>query len=417
MTTNRNPVQPDLFAAVAAAYADSPDGKLDNASLYRLVAQQVGLDEQTLNHRSPVGAAGAMRSLVKRKIRWHQQALKQIGVISPTGARGIWQLTEPITKQLDKVIDNTAIVAFSTELGVAILGDCKKVFAGDFAEPIHLVITSPPYPLKNARDYGNPAESKYVDFICESVEPLLRNMAPGASLVLNVSPNIFKNKSPARSTYIERLTLALEDLGLELIDRVVWRDPNKLPGPTFWACVNRVQLCAEYEFVLWFSNDALKMLEEKRSDNRRVLIPHSEQHIQLMQSGGEQRTTNYGDGAYKLRHGSFAGETSGKIPKNVLSLSHNCKDTRAFRKAAKLLGFPAHGAMFPSSVPEFFIKLLTKENELVVDPFGGSGKTGLVAERLRRRWIISEIVAQYARTSAELFRGFANFNLNPAWTI
>ena len=46
-----------------------------------------------------------------------------------------------------------------------------------------------------------------------------------------------------------------------------------------------------------------------------------------------------------------------------------------------------HPCAFPEKLPEFFIRLLTKENDLVFDPFLGSGTTAVVAKRLRRRFI------------------------------
>ena len=49
-----------------------------------------------------------------------------------------------------------------------------------------------------------------------------------------------------------------------------------------------------------------------------------------------------------------------------------------------------HPARMPYEIPEFFINLLTNENDLVLDPFGGSNTTGSVAERLNRRWISIE---------------------------
>jgi|RhiMetStandDraft_4_1073278.scaffolds.fasta_scaffold550210_2 DNA modification methylase len=43
----------------------------------------------------------------------------------------------------------------------------------------------------------------------------------------------------------------------------------------------------------------------------------------------------------------------------------------------------------------FFIKLLPDEGDIVLDPFGGSNTTGTVAEKLERRWLISETVKEY----------------------
>ena len=46
-------------------------------------------------------------------------------------------------------------------------------------------------------------------------------------------------------------------------------------------------------------------------------------------------------------------------------------------------------------MPEHFIKFVTDEKDLVLDPFAGSCTTGEAAEKLRRRWIGFEVQASY----------------------
>jgi len=62
-----------------------------------------------------------------------------------------------------------------------------------------------------------------------------------------------------------------------------------------------------------------------------------------------------------------------------------------------------HPARYPAALPEFFIKLLSKEGDIVLDPFAGSNVTGRVAEDLGRRWISIEIEPAYVRASAIRF--------------
>jgi site-specific DNA-methyltransferase (cytosine-N4-specific) len=70
-----------------------------------------------------------------------------------------------------------------------------------------------------------------------------------------------------------------------------------------------------------------------------------------------------------------------------------------------------HGAIQPLSIPDFLIRFLTQEDDLVVDPFGGTLKTGIAAERLGRRWLVVEKILDYVRASAERFRGFEGFHM------
>lgn len=402
--------QPDLFEVVAGVYADT-HGPVSNTDLYRAIERRSGLDKADMEKRVAIGQVGAKHSPIKRKIRWFQQTLKHMGVIEHVeGQRGIWQLSQPLTKELDNAPTGVKLVAFHTDLGVAIWGRNLDVF-GQFNEPITLVVTSPPYPLKHTRAYGNPAEHEYVDFICSTLEPIVRNLVAGGHIVLNVGNDIFMHKSPARSLYIERLVLALHDrLGLSLMDRIPWVNTSKSPGPTYWACVNRVQLLSAHEPIFWFTNDPSRV----RADNRRVLEAHTQRHLALLQSGGENRTAQYGDGAYRIRPGSFGTMTSGKIPRNVIQRGHVCADTKAYRQFAHEKGLPTHGAMYPTSIPDFFIRFLTEPDDLVVDPFGGTVKTGLAAERLGRRWLVCEWILQYLQGGAGMFRNFPGFSIHPA---
>jgi site-specific DNA-methyltransferase (cytosine-N4-specific) len=69
--------------------------------------------------------------------------------------------------------------------------------------------------------------------------------------------------------------------------------------------------------------------------------------------------------------------------------------------------------MQPTTIPDFFIRFLTQPGELVVDLFGGTIRTGLAAERLGRRWLVTEWILQYIRGAAEFFREARGFWLNP----
>jgi site-specific DNA-methyltransferase (cytosine-N4-specific) len=62
-----------------------------------------------------------------------------------------------------------------------------------------------------------------------------------------------------------------------------------------------------------------------------------------------------------------------------------------------------HPARFPAKLPEFFIRLLTEPNDLVVDIFAGSNTTGAVAEMERRRWLAFDVSLEYLAASAFRF--------------
>ena len=226
--------------------------------------------------------------------------------------------------------------------------------------------------------------------------------------MLNLGNDVFVPGRPARSMWIERLVVRLhDDLGLELCDRIVWRNPQRPPAPTQWACVDRYHLAGQHELVLWMSNDASAL----RTDNRRVLLPVSEQMKKIAEGGGEKRTRSFGDGAYTLRKGrSFAKMPEGSIPKNVLDFPHGTKSTLDYKKACKESGLPAHAAMFPYELADFLVRFGSEEGDLVADPFGGAMTTALAAHNNRRRFVTSEIFGEYVYGGAMRFGDAATVN-------
>jgi site-specific DNA-methyltransferase (adenine-specific)/site-specific DNA-methyltransferase (cytosine-N4-specific) len=95
----------------------------------------------------------------------------------------------------------------------------------------------------------------------------------------------------------------------------------------------------------------------------------------------------------KIRDNSKVGSGFGKnisnwlnrekaYPANVLHLATECNNKN-------------HSAAFPEELPEWFIKLFTKEFDTVLDPFMGSGTTLIVSNRMRRHSVGIEIVPEY----------------------
>lgn len=403
--------QLDLFSSVLHAYSAESAGVLDNATLYRKAAAATGVSEQEAELRTPIGKSGNLHSLFERRVRWAQQSLKEAGILEHVpGERGVWQLTRPAGKDLNQILPTVSVVGFSTDLGIAILGSCDSVFAA-IDSPIHLAVTSPPYPLSKPRAYGNVTESMYVDWVCKMLEPIVKNLVRGGSICLNVSNDIFTPGTPARSLYRERLILALHDrLGLFKMDELIWENRSKAPGPIRWASIERTQLNVVWEPVYWLTNDPTCV----RSNNHRVLQEHTQKHLDFIKAGGEQRDASFSDGAYGLKPGRFSNETPGRIPRNILSYGHRCAAQTAYKKAAREQGLPVHGAPMPLKLAKFLIEFLTVPGELVVDPFSGSFTTADAAERLGRRWLATDCMVEYVLGSASRFVTAPGFQNNLA---
>ena len=376
--------------------------KVSNTELYKYLVNQGVIEAEEIEHKKTVGKAQKPYNTLKRKIRWQQQTLKAMGAIESTGERGEWRLSQkPDSDKLPIIDDGKVLLAYATDLGMALWGNCQTVFSGDMSENlISLVLTSPPYPLKRPRAYGNAPTSEYVDWLCSAIEPILKNLQRGGSICLNLGNDVFISGTPARSTYLERLVIAFEDrFGLYKMDMIPWVNPCKPPGPMQWASKTRQQLNAGWEPIYWFTNDP----KHCQSNNNRILEPHSEAHLAFVKKGGMKQRRVNSDGAYYLKEGAYSKVTEGKIPRNVISLSHNCADQRQYKIAARSAGLQAHGAAFPVALAEKLISFLTEKGDLVVDPFAGSNTTGKAAEKLGRRWIASDIVYEYVVGSALRF--------------
>lgn len=84
------------------------------------------------------------------------------------------------------------------------------------------------------------------------------------------------------------------------------------------------------------------------------------------------------------------------MPPNVLLPA----ETNIF--SAALVGKnKGHPAVFPVDLPAFFIKMLSPEGGLVVDPFGGSGTTGIAALSLSRHCVLIDNNQAYCKVAKE----------------
>lgn len=395
----------DLEQAVVETYAAAGDAVVSNESLYRGVCQQLSLSLDDLGATTDTDRRGRPYAGGTRNTRWVQQSLKRLGYLENVG-RGQWRLTAEGKDKLVRPDPGMGLVAFSTELGIGLWGDCRDVLAGR-EDDITLYLSSPPYPQAKGKSYSKIQEAEYTDWICSVLEPVIQRLRVGGSIVLVVGNDVFVPGTPARSLYRERLTIALHDkYGLFKMDELIWSNPSKAPGPVRWASMTRQQLNVGYEAALWFCREPKQCL----ADNRRVLEPHTERHKRLMAQGGEQRDAVFGDGAYGIRSGrSFANVTEGRIPRNVLTFGHSCASQREYKARAREMGLPVHGCPFPLSLARFLTRFLSAEGDLVVDGNAGSYTVPLAAELEGRRWEGAELYGQYVLGGAQRFREMRDF--------
>jgi len=256
------------------------------------------------------------------------------------------------------------------------LGDCKKELKKLADNSIDLIVTSPPYADQRKSTYGGIRVDKYVEWFLPISEQLLRVLKPTGTFVLNIKEKVVEGE---RSTYVMELILAMRQQGWLWTEEFIWHKKNSYPGK--WP--NRFR--DSWERLLQFNkNKHFNMYQEE------VMVP--------MGDWAKTRLKKLSN-TDKIRDNSKVGSGFGKnisnwlerdkaYPTNVLHLATECNNKN-------------HSAAFPQELPEWFIKLFTKENDTVLDPFMGSGTTLSVANRMKRNSIGIEIVPEYYKMVKE----------------
>jgi site-specific DNA-methyltransferase (cytosine-N4-specific) len=288
---------------------------------------------------------------------------------------------------------------YSKNLGAAYLEDSLKILKALPESSINVVLTSPPYALHFKKEYGNVGKSDYVEWLLEFAREIHRVLTADGSFILNIGGSYNKGV-PTRSIYHYKLLIALvENVGFNLAQECFWFNPAKMPVPAEWVTVRRIRIRDSVEYVWWLSKTSWP-----KADNKRVLKPYSEDMKRLNARG--VRTTVRPSG-HNITSKFDKIDAGGSIPPNVLEDQlptemlkfGNNSANDIYTKRCKEAGLKIHPARFPSALPEFFIKLLTDEGDIVLDPFAGSNTTGAVSEKLQRRWIAVDNIESYLEAS------------------
>lgn len=288
---------------------------------------------------------------------------------------------------------------YTTALGAAYCADSLEAMKALPEGSVNLVLTSPPYALHFKKEYGNADQADYVEWLLPFAREIRRILATDGSFVLNVGGS-WNPGSPTRSIYTYKLLVALvEEVGFHLAQEFFWFNPAKMPVPAEWVTVRRIRVKDSVEFVWWLSKT-----EWPKATNREVLRPYSADMLRLAARG--LRATKRPAG-HVIREGFASTESGGSIPPNVIGDETQIDFLKFGNNAAndpytvrcKAAGLSIHPARFPAILPDFFIRMLTGCDDVVLDPFAGSNTTGMVAESLERRWLAIELSNDYLEAS------------------
>ncbi|HEV2197298.1 MAG TPA: site-specific DNA-methyltransferase [Candidatus Acidoferrum sp.] len=263
-------------------------------------------------------------------------------------------------------------------------------------ESISLVITSPPFALQRQKEYGNKEQDEYIDWLADFARIVLAKLRPDGSFVIDLGGAYLKGV-PTRSLYNFRTLIKLcDDIGFYFAEDFYWFNPSKLPSPIEWVNKRKLRAKDSVNTIWWLSKTAWP-----KADVSKVLTPYSGRMKKLLANPSAFYTPKLRPSGHDISE-SFARDNGGAIPSNLLQIP-NTESNGAYSRGCKTVGVETHPARFPEDLPAFFVRFLTDPNDLVVDIFAGSNTTGLVAERLGRRWYAFEERLDYLATSAFRF--------------
>jgi site-specific DNA-methyltransferase (cytosine-N4-specific) len=267
--------------------------------------------------------------------------------------------------------------------------------AAELAGKVQLIFTSPPFPLNRKKAYGNRVGQDYLDWLTGLVPKLVELLAADGSLVIEMG-NAWEPGRPVMSTLALRSLLSVLDAGdLNLCQQFVCHNTARLPSPIQWVNIERIRVKDAFTHVWWMAPT-----ERPKANNRNVLAEYSPAMKKLLESG--KYNAGRRPSGHKIGETSFTKDNGGSIPPNVLHVA-NTTSTTEYRSYCKENGLQAHPAPMQPELVEFFVRMLTDEGDIVLDPFAGSNTTGAVAEELGRRWVSLEPLKNYAAGSLGRF--------------
>lgn len=281
---------------------------------------------------------------------------------------------------------------YSTKHGQAIVGDAMALLSELPDASIDLVVTSPPFALRRKKSYGNVEETEYVTWITPFCREVFRVLVNTGSFILDLG-GAYRAGVPSRSLYNFRVLLTLcDEVGFHLAEDFYWFNPAKLPSPIEWVNKRKIRAKDSVNTIWWLSKT-----DSPKADVRKVLAPYSKRMKKLIQDPESFYKPKKRPSGHDIS-ASFGKDNGGAIPSNLLTIP-NTDSNSSYLWLCKEFGLERHPARFPFEVPAFFIKMLTDEDDLVLDIFGGSNTTGFTAEALGRRWLTFEQSKDYLVSS------------------
>ena len=250
--------------------------------------------------------------------------------------------------------------------------NCLEVLKKLPSSSVDLIVTSPPYADNRRKTYEGIPPERYVAWFLPITEQLKRVLKPKGSFILNIKERVVDGE---RHTYVIELIQKMRGQGWKWIEEYIWHKRNCYPG--YWP--NRFR--DAWERCLHFAPQIdFKMFQEA------VMVPMGDWRISRLRNLSEtdkRRDDSRVLSGFGKRIANWVGREKA-YPTNVLHMATECANK-------------GHSATFPVALPEWFIKLLTRPDDVVLDPFMGSGTTAVACVKNKRDFVGIDINHEFCR--------------------
>ena len=240
-------------------------------------------------------------------------------------------------------------------------GDCQKLLKEIPDESVDLIITSPPYCMKKAYEDPHADIGTFKNLHLRIFDDIYRVLKPGGSICWQIGYHVANSAIIPLDFLVYDIFTSKNNMlqnSLILRNRIIW---------TFGHGLNSTQrFSGRHEMILWFTKG-----EQYCFNLDCIRVPQKYP----------------GKRYYKGEHkGELSGNPYGKNPSDVWDIP-NVKANHVEKTN--------HPCQFPVAIPQRLIKALTNENDIVLDPFMGSGTTALASFIEKRKFIGAEIQQEY----------------------
>lgn len=249
-------------------------------------------------------------------------------------------------------------------------GDCIAILPQLDDKSISLVVTSPPYAEQRSKLYTSIPEEDYPAWMTGVLEAMRPKLKDDASVLVVIRTNQDKGEV---SDYVMKTRLSIRAAGWKEPEELIWLKNDAPPlGST-------IRPRRTWENILWFCKTNKPYIDLKACGNptKRIGFAGSDRFGQGGTSPiAAKQNREMKDGISKVADHFIA--YVGEIDRGIM-----------------------HPAMFPITLAEKLIKTFSRQDDLILDPFMGSGQTGLAVLKINketqsaRKFIGIEMMPEY----------------------